>query len=245
MRLGGSGGERRGVLAAPAISTPMTSRQRSQTRPARSKTSPSWARRSGSAEPSTSAAEPETASRAWAGPPRQAIARARTRSPTYSAGQLAPGRDQPLGEQQHRGAAADPVGDRADRLRQRLGGDREADQVEPGELDLGGGPDVDRVRQRDLRQVAAVFALLDQLRDALARCGPRAGPRGRRGRAAPRPRCPSCRRRSPPRGASAAARRGLPTAAARWARSARSPFPPAPARAPRRAGRSSPCRAGP
>ena len=83
-------------LAAPAISTPVTSRERSQTRPAVSKTSPSWVRRSWSAEPSTSAAEPETASRAWAGPPRQAIARARTRSPTYSAGSWPRGGIRPL-----------------------------------------------------------------------------------------------------------------------------------------------------
>ena len=83
-------------LAAPAISTPATSPERSQTRPARSKTSPSWARRSRSAEPSTSAAEPETASRAWAGPPRQAIARARTLSPTYSAGSCPRGAISPL-----------------------------------------------------------------------------------------------------------------------------------------------------
>ena len=34
------------VLAAPAISTPVTSAERSQTRPAWSKTSPSWSRRS-------------------------------------------------------------------------------------------------------------------------------------------------------------------------------------------------------
>ena len=46
------------------------------------------------------------------------------------------------------------------------------------------------------------------------RCGRRAGPRGRRGRAARRPRSPSCRRRSRRRGASAAGRRALPTAAA-------------------------------
>ena len=64
------------------------------------------------------------------GPPRQAIARARTRSPTYSAGSW-PRRDQALGQQQHRGPIADPVGDRPHRLRQRAGRDREADQVGP------------------------------------------------------------------------------------------------------------------
>ena len=73
-------------------------------------------------------------------------------------GELALRGDQALGQQQDRGAPADPVGDRADRLRQRLGGDREADQVEAVELDLGGGPDVDRLRQRHAGQVAAVLA---------------------------------------------------------------------------------------
>ena len=50
--------------------------------------------------------------------------------------ELAQRRDQALGQQQHRGAVADPVGDRADRLRQRARRDREADEVEAGELDL-------------------------------------------------------------------------------------------------------------
>ncbi len=60
--------------------------------------------------------------------------------------ELAQRRDQALGQQQHRGAIADPVGDRADRLRQRAGGDREADEVEAGELDLAGLADPQRVR---------------------------------------------------------------------------------------------------
>ena len=53
------------------------------------------------------------------------------------------------------------------------------------------------------------------------RCGCRAGPRARRGRAGPPPPFPSCRRRSRRRGASAAGRRGPPTEARCWARSAR------------------------
>ena len=83
-------------LAAPAISTPVTSRVRSQTSPARSKTSPIWTRSSSSPDPRTSAAEPETASRAWAGPPSEAIPRARTRSPTYSEGSWPCGAVRPL-----------------------------------------------------------------------------------------------------------------------------------------------------
>ena len=206
-------------LAAPAISTPMTSRERSQTSPARSKTSPTWTRSSSSAEPSTRAAEPETASLAWAGPPRQATpAPAPVRRRIRRA--VAPGRDQALGQHQHGAARADPVGDRPHRLRQLRRGYRQADQVEPGELDRRGGPDVDRLRQRHAGQVAAVLAVLDQLLDALRRSAPRAGPRARRGRGGRRPRSPSCRRRSQRRGASAAGRRGLPTAGGRWARSA-------------------------
>ena len=51
-------------------------------------------------------------------------------------GELSEGRDQALGQQQHRCPLADPVGDRAHRLREGAGGDREADEVEAGELDL-------------------------------------------------------------------------------------------------------------
>ncbi len=69
-------------FATPAVSTPTTSSVRSQTSPARSNTSPSCQRRSASSLPSTSAAVPLTASRACAGPPSEAIARARTRSET-------------------------------------------------------------------------------------------------------------------------------------------------------------------
>ena len=72
---------------------------------------------------------PDAASLAWAGPPRQAIARARTRSATYSVGSAPSGGDQALGEQQHGGAAADPVAERADRGGQRRRGDGEADEV--------------------------------------------------------------------------------------------------------------------
>src|SRR5918995_1126840 len=76
-------------LAAPATSTRIMSSERSQTRPASSKTLPSCSRRSGSRLPRTSAAVPETASFACAGPPSEAIARARTRSETYSDGSAA------------------------------------------------------------------------------------------------------------------------------------------------------------
>ena len=54
-------------------------------------------------------------------------------------------RHEALREHQHRGAAADPVGERADRGGKRRGGDREADEVEAGDLDVGGALDGDRV----------------------------------------------------------------------------------------------------
>ena len=165
VRLGRGGGERGGVLRGAGhldpgdVARSARRRGRRGRRPRRA-----GPRRSASAEPSTSAAEPETASRAWAGPPRQAIAARAHPFADVLGRQLALRRDQALGQQQDRGAAADPVGDRPDRLRQRLRGDRQADQVEAGELDLRGRAHVDRLRQRHPRQVAPVLPRLDQLR---------------------------------------------------------------------------------
>ena len=94
-------------------------RRRCARRPARRgrRPRPACARRSGSVLPSTSAAIPAAASRACAGPPSEAIARARTRSETYSFGSAPMRLDEALGEQQHRGARADPVRQRADDVR--------------------------------------------------------------------------------------------------------------------------------
>ena len=84
---------------------------------------------------------PAAASRACAGPPSDAIARARIRSPTYSLGQLAERLDEALGEQQDSRAGADPVAERADDRGQRGRRDGEADEVDAGELDVGGALD--------------------------------------------------------------------------------------------------------
>src|SRR3954454_13434203 len=69
-------------LAAPASSTPITSSVRSTSMPARSSASPSWRRKSRSVLASTAEAPLSTASAEWNGPPRQASARAFTRSRT-------------------------------------------------------------------------------------------------------------------------------------------------------------------
>src|SRR5436305_3808650 len=74
--------------------------------------------------------------------------------------ELAKRRDQALGQQQHRRARTHLVGNRTDGLRQRAGGDRQADQVEAGELDFGGLAHANRVGQADALQVATVFARL-------------------------------------------------------------------------------------
>ena len=84
---------------------------------------------------------PAAASRACAGPPSDAIARERIRSPTYSLGQLAEGLDEALGEQEDRRPGADPVAKRADGGGQRRRRHGEADEVDAGELDVDGAPD--------------------------------------------------------------------------------------------------------
>jgi hypothetical protein len=63
------------------------------------------------------------------------------------AGQLALGGHQPLAEHQDRRPLADPVGDRADRLRQRCRRYGEADQVKAGKLDLRGALHLHRLGQ--------------------------------------------------------------------------------------------------
>ena len=75
----------------------------------------------------------------------------------------------PLGEQQHRGARADPVGERADHGGQRLRGNGEADQVAAGDLDLARALDREPGWQLDVGEVLGVLASLgDRLRLLLA-----------------------------------------------------------------------------
>ena len=72
------------------------------------------------------------------------------------AGERSQRRHQPLAEQQHRGPGADPVGERADRGRQRRRRHGQADQIEAGDLDVGGALDRDRVGERDPGQVGVL-----------------------------------------------------------------------------------------
>ena len=78
-------------------------------------------------------------------------------------------RHQPLAQHQHGAALADLVGDLADRGGQRLGGHGEADEVEPGELDVGGALDDDARRQLDAVEIALVGAGGDDLVGLLLR----------------------------------------------------------------------------
>ena len=87
---------------------------------------------------------PPAASRAWAGP-AEAGDRARAHALGHVlAGQRAERLHESLAQQQDRGAGADAVAERADRRRQRLRGDGEADEVAAGELDVGRALDGDR-----------------------------------------------------------------------------------------------------
>ena len=158
-------------LAAPAISTPVTSSVRSQTRPASSKTSPSW--RAGRRRRC-----PAPARRCPRRPPSRGRGRRGRRSrasgpaPRVVGGQRAHRRHQALAQHQHRRALADPVADRADRGRQAAGGDRQADQVHAGELDLRGPLDGEPVGQRHARQVALVGPRLAHLLGLLGGAAP-------------------------------------------------------------------------
>ena len=75
--------------------------------------------------------------------------------------------DQALAEQEDRGALADPIADRPDRLRKGGGGNRQADQVDARELDLGGALDGEGVGERHSREVALVGSRLAHLLGAL------------------------------------------------------------------------------
>ena len=195
---------------------------------------------------------PETASFAWAGPPREAIARARTRSRDVLGGKRGHRGDHALAEQEDRGALADAVADRADRLRQRRRRDGEDHQIRAGELDLGGPLHGQGVGQLDAGEVALVRAASRTSPLRAPRCGCRAGPRARLSRAAPRRRFPSSRLRSRRPCAAEGGRPATPTGARSRARSGRRPSWRAPARGLRSAGRSvrgpcgsSPCGGGP
>ena len=97
VRLRGGRRQRGGVLGGARPSRRRRRRRlRSQISPARSKTSPSWARRSASGLARARAAVPDAASLACAGPPREATARERMRSSTYSLGQRPSGGTRPL-----------------------------------------------------------------------------------------------------------------------------------------------------
>src|SRR6185503_13842509 len=78
------------------------------------------------------------------------------------AGQRAAG-DEPLGEDEHAGAARDARAVRGDRLRQCAGGDGEDDEVVVVELDLGGAAHPDGFGQLDAGQVALVAPLQHEL----------------------------------------------------------------------------------
>ena len=158
---------------------------------------------------------------------------------TYSLGSAPIGCDEALGEQQHRGARADPVGERADDVR---AAPRTAPPGRRGRTPASsisaGALDGDAVGQRRPRAGTRCSRACARSRRPSPRCGSRAGPRARRGRAARRPPSPSCRRRSPRPCAAAAARRATPTAARCSARSGRSRSRRAPATDARCAGTS-------
>ena len=145
--------------------------------------------------------------------------------------------DHPLAEQQDRGALTDAVADRADGLRKRGRGDRQADQVDAGQLDVGSPLDGQRVRELDARAGTPRSCGSRSSPRRAPGSGCRAGRRARRARAAPRRRCPSCRRRSRPPCGAVAGRRATPTAARSPARPGRRRSSRAPARGPRSAGR--------
>ena len=210
-------------LATPAISTPVTSSVRSQTRPARSKTSPSWARRSaigrcrGRAPPCRSPPRARAPGRRGRRSRGRGPARRRTRS-----GSTPSGWTRPLVSS--RTEAREPI--RSARVPTICGSafDGTARQIrsQPASSMSVARLTVIALRQLDAGQVVVVLALAADLRRPSPRRAFRAATSSAAARrAARRPPCPSCRRRSRPPCAAAAARRATPTAARCSARSAR------------------------
>ena len=123
-------------MAAPATSTPIMSSERSQTRPASSKTLAELV-----AEVRVAAAEHQGRRAGDGLLGMRGAAERGDRAGAHPLGDVLGGqrghrRDHPLAEQEDRGALSDAVADRADGLRQGRRGDREADEVDAGQLDV-------------------------------------------------------------------------------------------------------------
>ncbi len=206
-------------LAAPAISTPTTSSLRSQTSPALSKTSPSWARRFASAGAQH---QRRHSGGCLAGVGRAAQRRDRPGADSLAdvvARELAERLHQPLGEQEHGRARADPIAERADGGGQRRGRHGKADEIHPGELDVAGAPHGDGLGQARPRAGSEGSRAWRRSPPPSRGSGSRAEHRVLREPAARPSRCPNSPRRSPRPCAAAADRRATPTGARRWARS--------------------------
>ena len=109
--------------------------------------------------------------------------------------QRAERRHQALGDDQHAGAARDPLAVRGEHRGQRLGGDGQHDEIVALEVELGGAQDADRLRQLDAGQVAGVLARVAEAPRPARGCGSRGRPRSRREPGRRPGWCPRCRRR--------------------------------------------------
>ena len=187
--------------------------------------------------PSTSAAVPETASLACAGPPREAIARARIRSETYSEGSAAIGATIPLlsSRTEARWPTRSPIAPTA--CGSAAEGTARQTRSMPASSMSRGALDGEGIGQRNAREVVLVGPASRSSPPPAPGCGCRAGPRVRRERAGRRRRCPSSRRRSRRPCGAAAGRRATPTAARSPARCGRRPSSRGPATGPRCGGR--------